>query len=230
LGGSLFVAAPPVIHQGQPPAAVQRPQPAAGAHAPLLGVPFCGEVESPGMGQNDPVLVDYSQLPGITADQARIEDVLDGMDLKGRAILHVGIGRSSLAARFHARCSRVDGLTVSQRELERAGQLKIPNYRAWRISKYSTALMAVGGGPYDFIVDNNLASFACCEFHLLVMFSNYRLMLKPGGQILTDQQGMEWSAGDPKWRLRISDLVEIARRFSMNVVRHTETVFAMVKR
>ncbi len=220
------VRAPGAVAEPGPP---ERREAGEGEVRGLFGVPFCGQLENPGVAQDDASLVDYSQMTGCTPDQARIEVVLESIDLRDRRLLHVGIGNSSLALRCHGRCRQIDGITLSSRERDKALALKLANYRALCANKYGSGLPAVIQGPYDFIIDNNLASFACCGFHLLLMFSNYRLLLNDGGQVLTDQQGMDWVVRDVRWRLRFNDLVEIGRRLSMNVVRVTDTVYAMIK-
>ena len=194
----------------------------------LFGVPFCGEPDQPGAALGEPALVDFSEMPVSTPDQQRIEAVLDRVDLSRASVLHVGVGNSFLAAKFAGRGRSIDGVTVSRREMERAASLNLPNYRVHCLSKYGPWLAGIGG-PYDVIVDNNLASFACCGFHLLMMFSNYRRLLSPGGHILTDEQGMGWSAGDPRWKLTPADLAEVARRFRMGLSLVAERVYALSK-
>jgi hypothetical protein len=195
----------------------------------LFGVPFCGQVDDPGVARDQPMFVDYSRQPVSTPDQQRIEFVLDRLDLRSAALLHVGIGNSLLARRFSPRCRLIDGITVSDPERQHALSLGLANYRPFLTSKYGTGLPAVVPGPYDAIIDNNLASFACCGFHLMVMFSNYRLLLRSGGCILTDALGMAWSAGDPRWRIDFPQLEFAARRLSMSMAQITAEVFALIK-
>lgn len=197
------------------------------ADSPLFGVPVCGEPDEPGVGGDNAEWVDYSQMPISTPDQQRIEAFLERCNLAKVRLLHVGIGNSFLAARFSPRCAAIDGITVSERERARAAGLGLSNYRAFRVNKYSVALCSVLSGPYDVIVDNNLASFACCGFHLMVMFSSYRHLLRPGGVILTDEQGMNWSAGEARWRLTPNDLQRVARRLGMGLQCVAESVWAM---
>lgn len=197
--------------------------------ATIFGVPFCGRVDDPGVALDQPQFVDYSQQPISTPDQQRIEAVLGSWDLTRKSLLHVGVGNSSLAQRFAPRCEVIDGITVSPRERDRAQLLALPNYQVVCANKYAAALPGVLSRRYDFIIDNNLASFACCGFHLLTMFSNYRLLLKHQGMVLTDQAGMDWVAGDACWRMSGDSLTEVARRLSMSVARLNASVYAMVK-
>jgi len=80
-------------------------------------------------------------------------------------MLHVGVGNSKLAQRFASRARRLDGLTVHQNEKTHADALGIPNYTVYVLNKYSPEFVSVLTKPYDVIIDNNLASFACCQYH-----------------------------------------------------------------
>jgi hypothetical protein len=120
----------------------------------------------------------------------------------------------------------VDGLTVSQPEKELADSLQIPNYTVYFLSKYSREFLTTIKNRYDFVVDNNLASFACCKYHFFRMFDNYLWCLRPHGRILTDQRGMDWTVNnDPRWQLTFSDLVALERRFPVTVAKVTDTVY-----
>jgi len=186
---------------------------------------ICGQLEHPGLATNMPIWIDHTQ-EATTVDQAGIEDALDGMDLQDRCILHVGVGNSRFAQRFAGRVRLVDGLTVSHREKELADSLRIPNYTVYFLSKYSREFLTTIENRYDFIVDNNLASFACCKYHFFRMFDNYLWCLRPGGRILTDQRGMDWTVdNDPRWQLTFSDLVALERRFPVAVAKVTDTVY-----
>lgn len=201
----------------------------AGGTQTLFDVPFCGQNDEPGVAVNRPELVDFTDMPTSTPDQLRIEAVLDQMDLSGRAILHVGVGNSQLARRVSSKCRLIDGITVSGRERDLANSLRLGNYQVHRANKYSVTLPAILNKRFDLILDNNLASFACCGFHLLVMFSSYRAMLAPGGSILTDEQGMQWTAGDPRWRMSFADLKSVSEAFQLRASRMTELVYSMTR-
>jgi hypothetical protein len=172
-----------------------------------------------------PIWVDHTREE-TTVDQASIEDALEGMNVRGRNILHVGVGNSRFAQRFAGRVRLVDGLTVSQPEKELADSLQIPNYTVYFLSKYSREFLTTIKNRYDFVVDNNLASFACCKYHFFRMFDNYLWCLRPHGRILTDQRGMDWTVNnDPRWQLTFSDLVALERRFPVTVAKVTDTVY-----
>ena len=186
----------------------------------------CGKIESPGLALDMPLWVDHTR-DETTVDQARIEAEMDRMDLSGRNILHVGIGNSKFARRFAGRVNLIDGLTVSHNEKVLADETGIGNYTAYFLNKYGREFILTIRNSYDFIVDNNLASFACCKYHFYFMLDNYVSSLKPGGLILTDQQGMDWVIEDERWRLTYEDLAALESKFPVKADRVTDTVFSI---
>ena len=185
----------------------------------------CGRLEHPGLALDMPIWVDHTR-DDTTVDQQRIEDALERMDLDGRRILHVGVGNSRFARRFAGRVRLIDGLTVSEREKTLADSLHIANYTVYLLNKYGRDFLARIENRYDFIIDNNLASFACCKYHFYRMVDNYLWCLRPGGSVLTDQQGMDWTVeNDPRWRLCYEDLEALAGRFPIAVTKVTDTVY-----
>lgn len=189
------------------------------------GTEVCGRLEHPGLVTDMLTLIDHI-WDETTVDQARIEDALEGMDIENRHVLHVGLGNSRFAQRFAGRVRLVDGLTVSHREKELADSLRIANYTVHLLSKYSREFLLTIENRYDFIVDNNLASFACCKYHFFRMLDNYLWCLRPRGRILTDQRGMGWTVeNDPRWKLTFEDLVALERRFPVTVAKVTDTVY-----
>ena len=187
---------------------------------------ICGEMKNPGLALDMPIWVDHTK-DETTVDQARIEAVLDKLDLSGKNILHVGVGNSEFARRFASRVNLIDGLTVSQNEKAVADSLRIGNYTAYLLNKYSREFILTLSNKYDFVVDNNLASFACCKYHFYLMLDNYLWSMRPGGQILTDQQGMDWVIEDPRWVLTYEDLLALEKKFPVRASRMTETVFSI---
>src|SRR4051812_48744702 len=179
-------------------------------------VEVCGRLDHPGLATDDPLWVDHTR-DETTVDQARIEDAMESMDLDGRSILHVGVGNSGLARRFAARLGSVDGLTVSEGELTMARATGIANYTVHLLSKYSREfVLVVPGRHYDYVVDNNLASYACCKFHFHRMLDNYIWCLRPDARILTDQRGMDFTVeDDPRWKLTYDDLVGLGDLFPL---------------
>lgn len=189
---------------------------------------ICGELETPGLALDMPIWVDHTR-DETTVDQASIEAVLDKMELSGTNILHVGVGNSKFAQRFANRARLIDGLTVNQNEKALADSLRISNYTAYLLNKYGREFLLTLTHKYDFVIDNNLASFACCKYHFYRMLDNYLWSMRPGGQILTDQQGMDWVIEDSRWVLAYEDLLALEKKFPVRASRLTETVFSLQK-
>jgi hypothetical protein len=187
----------------------------------------CGRLDHPGLATDMPLWVDHTR-DETTVDQARIEDAMEEMDLEGHQILHVGVGNSGLAKRFAGRARLIDGLTVSEAEKELADSLAIPGYTVHLLSKYGREFGVRVANRYDYVVDNNLASFACCKFHFHRMLDNYVWCMKPGGRILTDQRGMDFTVeNDPRWQLTYDDLVALEQRFPLVAGAVTDTVYEL---
>jgi len=189
---------------------------------------FCGNREQPWVTLCSEA-VDWTQQE-TTRDQARIEAVLDPMVVTGASILHVGVGNSRFVQRFASRACRIDGLTVHQNEKTHADTLGIPNYTVYVLNKYSPEFVSAVTNTYDFIIDNNLASFACCQYHFSVMVENYLRVLTSHGQILTCQIGMDAYHGDFGWVMTYADLVSLESKFPIHISKLTDVVYAIAVR
>jgi hypothetical protein len=185
---------------------------------------YCGS-EQPGVASNDEA-IDWTQQE-TTPDQVRIEAVLDSSVIAGTQILHVGVGNSKLAHRFAGRVRRIDGLSVHQNEKTYAKVLTIANYAVYVLNKYSREVVSVLPHTYDFIIDNNLASFACCKKHFFVMLENYVAVLRSRGRILTCQIGMDAYHEELGCTMTYADLVSLERRLPIHVSRLTDIVYAL---
>lgn len=179
----------------------------------------------PGVGHQNPRVMDLSQR-ATTADQQRIELAMDALVLPGSRLLHIGVGNSSLALRWRDRDLAITGLTVNEREMAHANDLQLNGYRTFLANKYSADLDAISG-PFDFIVDNNPASFGCCVVHFEQMLTNYARILGPQGLMVTDRKGMYWCYENGPMRLRFEDLQTIAEAYPFCVQRLTDDVFAL---
>jgi len=188
---------------------------------------YCGS-EQPGVASNDEA-IDWTQQQ-TTPDQVRIEAVLDTMELTGAQLLHVGVGNSKLAQRFASRLSRVDGLTLHHNEKINADALAVANYTVYILNKYSREVVSVLSHTYDFIIDNNLASFACCKKHFVIMVENYLSLLRSQGRILTCQIGMDAYHDDFGCTIAYADLVSLERQFPVLVSKLTDVVYALTLR
>jgi hypothetical protein len=189
---------------------------------------ICRRLDHPGLATGIQRWIDHTGLD-TTVDQALIEDALDAMRPRSeQQILHVGVGNSRFAERFAPRVRLIDGLTVWLPEKTFADGLTIDNYVVHFLSKYSREFMLTIEHEYDYIVDNNLASFACCKYHFHRMLDNYLWCLRPRGRILTEQHGMDWTVeDDPRWRLTYDDLVAVGERFGLRAGRVTDTVYEL---
>jgi hypothetical protein len=162
-----------------------------------------------------------------TVDQLRIEDALSALQWQGKSFLHIGVGTSRFAERFAAEALLIDGITVCRSEVERATSLRIPNYTVYFLNKYGRKFLLTLTHRYDFVIDNNLASYACCKYHFYRMLDNYLWAMKPGARILTDQRGMDFSVDEKRWILSYEDLQALEKKFPVQVSRITDTVYAI---
>ena len=133
---------------------------------------YCGHHAQPGVTR-------MQRGPGFDAardharTQAHIEAVLETLAIMGASLLHVGIGNSQLAQRFASRARHIDGLTVPHMKRPMRMPWGSPITPCMCSMSIVTAFDAVLTQPYDVIIDNNLASFACCHAHFSVMLAQY---------------------------------------------------------
>lgn len=186
----------------------------------------CGNVRNPGVTYSED-LSDWSNKAK-TPDQARMERYIDQYDLADARILHIGIGNSSLAKRFHARAREIVGTTIDQPEMQVAHNLALPDYRFVIHNKYSGQNDVVEG-RFDYILDNNPTSPCCCIRHLSNMIEFYDEKLAPNGQIVTDQEGLGWvpDGTNPRWKFGFDDLVAVGAAARLSAFRITRTVYVL---
>jgi len=186
----------------------------------------CGNLSEPGV-RYCADLRDWS-AKATTPDQKRIEHYIDRYDLRQKRVLHIGIGNSGLAQRFHRRVKEIVGTTIDEPEMAVARSLAIPNYRFVLHNKYSGQDAAVEG-TFDFIIDNNPTSPCCCVRHLAVLFDFYTAKLAPSGQIVTDREGLGWVPHDsnPSWRFGFDDLAAVAEVTGFTAFRATRSVYVL---
>jgi len=136
----------------------------------------------------------YWESNFVTSDEEEIADFLNSSELsKNKNILHIGIGNSFLANNLNNYKS-IDGITISNNELSNGQNLKLPNYNIFFKNKYSKGdLIKDKINYYDLIIDNNLKSFACCEYSFEDLIIKYKKYLKNGGYIISSLKGMSWS-------------------------------------
>jgi hypothetical protein len=191
------------------------------------GPAFCGQLNQPGLAVDFDLYVDYSSRE-TTDDQARIEALLEPLVVPGQRLLHIGVGNSQLAQKFAAKGVKVDGVTVSSSELDYAQSLDIADYRVFLTNKYHRDFAAdFNQNRFDYIVDNNLASFGCCQYHIYQMVDNYLACLKPGGKILTDQRGMDWALASEGFILDFDSLQQLLAPLPVILSRWSDMVYAI---
>lgn len=190
-------------------------------------LPFdCGNRSDPGIIYSED-LRDWSDK-ATTPDQWRIERYIDRFDLRGKRVLHIGIGNSGLARRFHRRVGQIVGTTIDQPEIDVAQSLALPNYAFVLHNKYSARNGDVPG-TFDFIVDNNPTSPCCCIRHLADLFEFYAEKLGENGQIVTDREGLGWVPDDssPRWSFDFDDIAAVAATAGLCAFRVNRNVYVL---
>lgn len=176
-------------------------------------------------------LLDYSSCEP-TEDQAAINRWLAAADLRERDILHVGTGNSSVARLLAGKVRGIASVTVARNEWEHGNALGLPRYEVHLLNKHSDDFARrFEAASFDCILDNNLASFACCQRHLERYFETLVHLLRPDGFILTHWLGMQWTLDvgvddvEPVWRLDAGKLRAIASAYGLSVERQDELFF-----
>ena len=176
-------------------------------------------------------LVDYSTCEP-TTDQVAINQWLSRSDLDGRSILHIGAGNSSVALLAAERAAAVVGVTVAVNELLHGEGLGLPGYSLKLLNKHGEPFVETfRSSTFDVIVDNNLASFACCQRHFERYFETLVQLLADDGVLVTHWNGMQWVLDvgvedvEPAWRLDEGKLRTIAAAFGLGVSRDDDLFF-----
>jgi hypothetical protein len=186
----------------------------------------CGQTE-PGVCEDDS---DYT-LKKTTKSELRVAEYLASCDLTAKSVLHVGVGNSELAVRFANSLERIDGVTIMPNEKTRAEGLNIKNYGVLLANKYAPDLAEHLPARYNYIIDVNLASFCCCQFHFGAMMKNFTALLNPSGLILTDLEGMLWTQKgvDRRWLLDFADLQWVGQEYGLIATAVNDMVFGLQK-
>jgi hypothetical protein len=185
---------------------------------------MCASVEDPGIDEIPrQIWIDKATTP----DQERIEDYLVKIIKPQNTILHVGIGNSSLARKLCYKGVVVLGITIHEEELMHANALGICNYLVLLVNKYSVDMTSINR-RFDFIVDNNPSTYACCLYHFCYMFVAYKRLLREGGAILTAEPGLGWVVknGNPNWALRPDDWALIASTLNLSAAQVDDFVYS----
>lgn len=185
----------------------------------------CGRPQAPGIVETGDWF-DWSAHE-TTPDQRRIEQYVERFDLSSSDILHVGSGNSSLALRLADRARWIIATTLSPLEVRIGNDLRLPNYTVRVANKFDGA-MPDCLDRFDFIVDNNPTTYACCLTHLLSMLRGYAASLRDGGSLVTDKVGLAWSL-DPQtnsvsWGLSVEEFAAIAAEAGLAVSQDGPTI------
>ncbi len=148
----------------------------------------CRDVSTPHIVYSDGSWVARKTTP----DLLRIQTFLQQQPYP-LSVLQVGIGNSSLYAAIGDHCRRFIGITVMDDECKYARQI-FPTeygnrYDVRLMNKYAPDIMQLGDG-FDFIVDNDLSSYACCHRHFSDLLTCYARMLAPHGSVLIGLDGL----------------------------------------
>ncbi|WP_225207539.1 SAM-dependent methyltransferase [Novosphingobium huizhouense] len=150
--------------------------------------------------------------------------------MSGARILHVGVGNSLLARRFCARGAEVVGTTIAPEEVAHGRAMGITRYDLRLHNKYR-GHDGQAWGHFDFIVDNNPSSFACCLDHYMTMLKFYSDVLKPDGQFLVDRVGLGWALSADgalaRWGFSSEDLASTAALVDLRVEPVTADILAV---
>lgn len=176
----------------------------------------CGNEIEPGVNEA-PQWRDWTGRP-TTAGEQRIETFLAQALTEGAQVLHIGVGNSSLAARFSSDFEFCLGISIDEEEVRHAASLKIPNYSVLLLNKFSRDYASIAFQA-DWIVDSNPTTFACCFKHFCRMMTAYHAQLRPGGSILTEAKGLRSvssaNAAPEPWRLTPQEWMAVSASFGL---------------
>ena len=144
---------------------------------------------------NDKRNFSYWENKNVTNDEKYIVDYLNTHTeaLENKKILHVGIGNSYVAKKLFS-YKKIDGISLSQNELDYASKLNLSNYNFFFQNKYANQkLFGDKLNFYNIIIDINLKSFGCCEVAFNKMFEDYVKIINKDGKIITSRSGLKWS-------------------------------------
>ena len=129
----------------------------------------------------------------VTTDELDIINFLKASNsFNYESILHIGIGNSFFAKNF-SKDNKIIGLTVSQKEINKANELNLGNYKVFLCDKYSKEFKSsLNNIKFDLIVDTNLKSYSCCIEAFNYFMKNLINKLSTNGLIITSKNGMSW--------------------------------------
>jgi hypothetical protein len=129
-----------------------------------------------------------------TKDLLRIQNYIL-QDERELTVLQIGTGNSSFYMNARSHLKKLVSITIVQEEIEYAKQISSSDfgnmYKVKFENKYSGDLSALGGS-FDYIIDNDLSSYACCKKHFFEMLSEYKKILAKEGCILIGLDGLRY--------------------------------------
>jgi len=129
----------------------------------------------------------------VTTDELDIIDFLKNSNsFKYESILHIGVGNSFFAKNF-SKDNKIIGLTVSKKEINKANELNLTNYKVYLCDKYSKEFKELLSNiKFDLIIDTNLKSYSCCLDAFNYFMENVLSKLNKNGTLITSKSGMNW--------------------------------------
>lgn len=123
-----------------------------------------------------------------TEDERAIAHFLVRQNQSFSAILHVGVGNSLLFQLFGSKVRQ--GITLDGQEAHHSRTMGLPTILAnkYAVSSYHHELSP----PFDYVVDVNILSYACCDQHFLEYMELLRSCLSPHGVLLTSLLGLAY--------------------------------------
>ncbi len=107
-------------------------------------------------------------------------------DYRGTKAIHVGTGSSSVFIQFKDIFSQIDGVAVSQREIDIGKEL---GYKVHFFNKFDVRNWSKLDNDYSIIIDTCPKSYTCCDNHWIEYFECILSKLKKGGKFITHTQG-----------------------------------------
>lgn len=129
----------------------------------------------------------------VTTDELEIIKFLENNnDFKFKTVLHIGIGNSYFAKKF-ADTNKIIGVTISQKEIQKARTMDLKNYQFFLLDKYSINFKDfLNKKKFDLIIDTNLKSYSCCQVSFEFMINNILKSISINGMLITSINGMKW--------------------------------------
>lgn len=125
-----------------------------------------------------------------TDDEKRIANYLIRNNIVPNNLLHIGIGNNLFYHLF--KNIQITGITLSLKEYEKALHLRDTNYKIMLFDKYNPNLFNILD-TYDYIIDNNICSYRCCDRHAYTYLTIIVNKLKENGKIISEING--WNYG-----------------------------------